>query len=110
MVAMAIGLMVTAGAAAFFQFAGLSMSGATSQALLNQRAGNAIEFIQGRARFATFVSNDASGNVLSLAFDDNASVDADSDGHAYNDRDHFEQFKFVGTNGTNAIATNMLVY
>jgi Tfp pilus assembly protein PilW len=111
MVASAIGLLVTAGAAMFFQFAGLSMSGATSQALLNQRAGNAVEFVQNRVRLATFVSNDASGNVLSLAFDDNTSVDSDSDGKAYNDRDHYEQFKFTGVNGsTNTTPTNSLIY
>jgi hypothetical protein len=95
----------------FFQFAALSMSGATSQALINQRAGNAIEFIQNRVRLATFVSNDASGNVLSLAFDDNRAVDSDTDGKAYNDRDHYEQFMFAGVNSsTNTTSTNMLIY
>lgn len=111
MVASAIGLMVTAGAMAFFQFAGISISGAAAQSVLNQRAGNTIEFIQSRARLATFVSNDASGNVLTLAFDDNTSVDSNADGKTYNDRDHFEQFKFVGVNGsTNTVSTNLLVY
>jgi hypothetical protein len=57
------------------------------------------------------VSNDASGNVLTLAFDDNTSVDSNADGKTYNDRDHFEQFKFVGVNGsTNTVSTNLLVY
>jgi type II secretory pathway pseudopilin PulG len=111
MVASSIGLLITAGAIVFFQFAGVSMSGATSQSLINQRAGNTIEFIQSRARLATFVSNDASGNTLSLAFDDNTSVDSDGDGRAYNDRDHYERFQFVGVNGsTNSTSTNSLVY
>jgi len=111
MVASSIGLLVTAGAVMFFQFAGTSMSGATAQSLLNQRAGNAVEFIQSRARLSTFVSNDASGNVLSMAFDDDPAVDSDSDGKSYNDRNHWEQFKFIGVNGsTNGISTNLLVY
>jgi Tfp pilus assembly protein PilW len=111
MIASSIGLLVTAGAVMFFQFAGTAMSGATSQSLLNQRAGNAIEFIQNRAQLATFASNDASGNTLTLAFDDDPTADSNGDGKSYNDRDHFEQFKFIGTNGsTNSASTNMLIY
>jgi prepilin-type N-terminal cleavage/methylation domain-containing protein len=110
LVASSIGLVITAGAMVFMQFAGLSISGSTSQSMINQRAGNAIQFIQNRARSAVFVTNDATGNVLSLAFDDDQEVDSDGDGKTYNDRNHFEQFKFIGVNGTNAVATNMLVY
>jgi len=111
MVASTIGLMITAGAVVFFQFSGLSISGTTSQSMINQRAGNAVEFIQSRARSAVFASNDVSGNVLSLAFDDDQEVDSDGDGKTYNDKNHFEQFKFIGVNGsTSTVATNMLVY
>jgi len=111
MVASAVGLLVMGGAMAFMQFAGTSMSGVTAQSGINQQAGNAIEFIQSRARLATMVSNDASGKVLTLAFDDNPLVDSDGDGKAYNDQNHFERFQFLGLNGsTNTASTNSLVY
>jgi prepilin-type N-terminal cleavage/methylation domain-containing protein len=111
MVASSIGLLVIAGVMMFMSFSGTSLSGTTAQSLINGRAGYAIEFIQNRARLATCVSNDASGNVLTLGFDDDPNTDSDNDGKPYNDRDHFEQFKFIGVNGsTNTISTNRLVY
>jgi Tfp pilus assembly protein PilW len=109
MVAGSISLLVMAGAMSFLWFSGLGISGVTAQAMANQRAGNAIEFIQSRARLA--VSVDASSNVLTLAFDDDPTIDSNSDGIAYNDRDHFERFQFVGVNGTATTAnTNKLIY
>ena len=56
MVAITIGVLVMAVAMAFMYFAGLSVSGITSQSVINRQAGNAIEFIQGRARLATSIS------------------------------------------------------
>lgn len=109
MVAGSIGLLVMGGAMSFLWFSGLGISGVTSQAMANQRAGNAIEFIQSRARLA--VSVDASSNVLTLGFDDDPTTDSDHDGIAYNDRDHYERFQFVGANGTSTGAnTNSLIY
>ena len=106
MIASSVGLLVMAGAMFFIKCAGLSLSGITGQTLLNQRAGNAIEFIQQRAQFATSISNSASGNVLTLSFDDNYLVDSDGDGKKYNDQDHYEQFQFIGVNGsTNTTVT-----
>jgi len=111
MVASSIGLLVIAGAMTFLQFANISLSGTIAQTGMNQQAGNAIEFIQSRVRLATSVSNDASGNVLTMSFDDNPVVDSDGDGIPYNDKDHYEQFQFLGLNGdTNATATNRLIY
>ena len=111
MVASAAGLLVMASAMAFMNFAGFSMSGITGQTILNQRAGNTVEFIQSRIELATSVSNNVSGNTLTLSFDDNVLVDSDGDGKPYNDKDHFEQFKFIGVNGsTNTAANNILVY
>jgi hypothetical protein len=111
MIASSIGLLVMGGAMFFIKCAGLSLSGITGQTLLNNRAGYAIEFIQRRAQFATSISNSVSGNVLTLSFDDDYTVDSDGDGKAYNDKDHYEQFQFIGVNGsTNTTTTNQLIY
>jgi prepilin-type N-terminal cleavage/methylation domain-containing protein len=103
---------VLAGAMTFLGFAGASVSGITAQNVANGKAGSTLEFIQSRARFATSVSNDASGNALTLGFDDNYAVDSDGDGKSYNDKNHFERFKFVGVNSTNTAdcASNHLDY
>lgn len=112
MIAATIGLMVVAGGYSFLYFALRAMSGVSAQAVLNEKGGNAIEFIQKRARLATYMATSSSGNTLTLGFDDNYSVDSDGDNKAYDDRDHYEQFHFVGTNSTNALAcaSNQLVY
>ena len=109
-VASALALLVMGGVMAFLWFCGLGVSGVSAQALCNQRAGNAAEFIQSRARFAIDASNDASGNVLTLAFDDNPTNDSDKNGITYDDMDHFERFQFIGNNATNNYAGNMLIY
>jgi hypothetical protein len=110
-VASAISLLVMAGAMTFLWVSGLGMSGVAAQALLDQQGGNAIEFIQSRARLAVCVSNDSSGNVLTLGFDDDPTTDSDGDQIAYNDKDHYERFQFIGVNGSaNNSSTNMLVY
>jgi Tfp pilus assembly protein PilW len=111
MVATGLSTLVMAGAMAFLWFSGIALSGVTSQALTTQRAGNAIEFIQSRVRMAVSVTNDASGNLLTLAFDDNPAVDSDHDDTSYNDKDHFERFQFIGSNGsTTKSTTNSLIY
>jgi type II secretory pathway pseudopilin PulG len=111
LVASAVGLLVMASAMAFLWFSGLGISGVTAQALANQRAGNTIEFIQSRARFAVSASNDSSGNILTLGFDDDPATDSNGDKITYNDKDHYERFQFFGVNGsaTNS-STNSLVY
>jgi hypothetical protein len=110
MVATALGLLVMGGVMAFLWFCGLGVSGVSAQALSNQRAGNAAEFIQSRARFAISASNDNSGNVLTLAFDDDPTTNSDHSGFTYDDADHFERFQFIGINGTNNFAGNKLIY
>jgi Tfp pilus assembly protein PilW len=110
MVASALSLLVMGGVMAFLWFCGLGVSGVGGQALCNQRAGNAAEFIQSRARFAINASNDFSGNALTLAFDDYPTNDSDHNGITYDDMDHFERFQFVGINGTNNFAGNKLIY
>lgn len=96
----------------FMYFSSRSFSGITAQNLLNAEAGNTIEFIQNRVRFATSISNSPDGNILTLGFDTNYSADSDGDGIAFNDRNYFEQFQFVGVNSTNytACSTNRLIY
>lgn len=86
----------------------LSISAITVQSTINQQAGNAIEFIQMNARLATSISNDTSGNILTLGLDDNSATDSNGDGKTYNDRDHYGRFQFLGVNSTNsaACATN----
>jgi Tfp pilus assembly protein PilW len=112
LIAASVGLMVIAGAYSFLFFALRAMAGISSQTVLNQKGGNAIEFIQKRIRFATTNFVSTSGNTLTFGIDDNPTVDFDGDGKAYNDRNHYEQFKFVGINSTNITdcATNQLVY
>jgi len=117
LVAVAMGVLVVAGAMAFIYYAAYAVSGVTAQTLFNQQAGNSIEFIQSRVRFATSISNDVSGNILTLGFDDNVALDTTSagfntNGIPWDDKDHFEQFKFIGVNSTNAsdCASNQLVY
>jgi prepilin-type N-terminal cleavage/methylation domain-containing protein len=112
LVASTLGGLVLTGSLAFIYFSAVSVSGITAQSLINQQAGNTIEFIQSRFRFATSFSNDVAGNALTLGFDDNYSVDSDTNGITYNDQDHYERFQFIGVNSTNttACATNQLVY
>ena len=111
MVASAISVMVMAGAMTFLWFSGLGVSGVAAQAVCNQQAGNAVEFIQTHARLAVCVSNDSSGNALTFGFDDNPATDDNGDTITYNDKNHYERFQFIGVNGsaTNS-ATNRLVY
>jgi hypothetical protein len=96
----------------------------TSQMSHNQNAGNGVEFILSRIELANSASNDASGNVLTLSFDDDPDVDSNNDSLSWNDQDHFEQFIYrsSGTNwnsdadnfiyhrsNTNSAASNIIV-
>jgi Tfp pilus assembly protein PilW len=112
LIASALGLLVLAGGYAFLFFALRAMAGVSTQTVLNQKGGNAIEFIQSRVRFATTNFASSSGNTLTLGFDNDCTRDSDGDGRPYDDRDRFEQFKFIGNNSTNIAdcATNLLVY
>jgi len=78
---------------------GRTLLSLTSQASHNQTAGNGAEFMISRIRLANSVTNDASGNTITLGFDDDPDVDSDGDGIKWNDQNHFEQFQFVDTDG-----------
>ena len=58
------------------------------------------------------VATDSTGNTLTLGFDDDFQTDSDGEGSPYNDQDHYETFKFTGTNGTSAAtsSSNRLIY
>jgi Tfp pilus assembly protein FimT len=107
-----IAALVVMGGLAFILFSSRALSGVTTQNVLNQQAGNTLEFMQSRIRFANTISNSASGNTLTLGFDDDPTVDSSGDKVAYNDVDHYERFRFVGTNSTDVTlcATNQLHY
>ena len=112
MVASGILLVLLAGVITFVNATAVSLSGITAQTGLIQQAGNSIAFIQDRVRLATRITSDASGNVLTISFDDDPKVDSNADGKLYNDQDHFERFTFSGVNSTNvaACSNNKLIY
>jgi hypothetical protein len=112
MIASTLGLMVVAAGYSFLYFTLRAMSGVSAQSVLNQKGAGALEFIESRTRFATYMATSTSGNTLTLGIDEDYTKDSDNDGKAYNDRDHYEQFQFIGSNSTNvlACATNRLIY
>jgi prepilin-type N-terminal cleavage/methylation domain-containing protein len=109
MVALTLSLLVIAATMDFFCVTGRALSGTTTQTLLNGEAGYAISKIQNAVRLATYMSNDASGNTLTLAYDLNPLVDSDGDGIPYNDKDQFARFQ-VQNIGTSSNPTNALMY
>lgn len=114
LMAFGIGTALMGGGATFLFFAAKACSGITSQTMANQQAANATELIEDRVRLATLVSNDVTGNILTLGFDTNTVVDSGNGGNgvAWANQDHFERFQFVGVNTTNfaGCASNQLVY
>jgi type II secretory pathway pseudopilin PulG len=110
MIAMTVATVILCATLAFINFSSVSMSGITAQANVNEQAATALQMMQSRARTATSVSNDATGSILTLGFDDNYNVDSNGDGLAYNDTDHIEQFKIVGTSTNVLNSTNSLIY
>ena len=111
LVASAIAIFVMSGFFIFSDFTGRSLAGIARQNLLNQKAGYAADYLVSRIRLATFVTNDASGNTLILAFDDSPTVDSNGDGIFGNDRDHWELFQFQNVDGSDTTAAdNRLIY
>jgi type II secretory pathway pseudopilin PulG len=112
MVASSVAMVVLGGGFLFLNTVIRSTAGVTSQTILNQQGGNTLELIQSRVRFATTNSVSESGNVLTLGFDDDFTVDSNGDGCTYNDKDHYEVFKFIGVNSTNytKCATNKILW
>ena len=112
MVASALSVTLMGGVMAFIKLGMLSFSGITVQSAMNEQAGRSLEFIQSRVRLATIITTNSMGNILTLGFDDDPLTDSNGDGKAYNDKDHYERFQFIGNNSTNltACSTNRLVY
>jgi prepilin-type N-terminal cleavage/methylation domain-containing protein len=112
LVSIGIGSVLLVVAMRFIYFATFGVSGITGQAVVNQRAGNAIEFIESRVRYSTSIAVDTNGNSLTLGFDDNYTNDSDGDKITYDDKDHYERFQFIGVNSTNTYLclSNKLVY
>jgi len=100
LIAVAISSVVLAITATFIAMAARSTSGIVKQTELNSQAGRTSEFIFNRVRFATSISNDSSGDTLTLGFDDDLNVDSDNDKKAYNDKDHFEIFQLITNTAT----------
>ena len=104
MVAVGISGLAIAMLTTFIVMVARSTSGIVKQSVVNGQAGYTSEFIFSRVRFATSVS--ASGNVLTLGFDDNINVDSNNDKKAYNDQDHYEVFMFNNGDGNDATTSN----
>lgn len=112
LVASSIAGTATVAALVFMNFARVSVSGVMAQAKISDSAARALAYMRSRIRIATSITADASGNTLTLGFDDDYSTDSNGDGVTYNDQDHYETFQFIGTNGTNSetALSNRLVY
>jgi prepilin-type N-terminal cleavage/methylation domain-containing protein len=106
MVAVAISTVLLAMSGTFIILAARSSSGIVQQAMLNERAGRTTEFIFQRIRFATSMTQDVTGNVLTLGYDTNYLVDSDGDKKAYNDRDYYEVFQFL--NGATSDSSSLV--
>jgi hypothetical protein len=110
-VASAMVAIIVAGLFAGTTFFTNSLQAVTRQNLLNDRAAAASEFILSRVRLAMTMTNDASGNMLTLEFDDDPAVDSNGDGKTYNDTNHVERFIFLSGDGDDGTtANNRLVH
>lgn len=109
MVAMSVMMLVMVTTMNYFCVTGRALSSSTSQSVLNWQGGYALQMIQSRVRLATLVSNDSTGNILTIGLDDNPLVDSNGDGITYNDQDHYEQFQVENVGTTNS-PTNIMVY
>ncbi len=109
-VASGISVLILTGAISFINFASITMSGITAQSTINDQAANAVQLFQSRARIATSVSNDATGTIVTLRFDDDYETDSDGDKVPYNDLNHLETFAMIGTSADLQSSTNSLVY
>jgi hypothetical protein len=105
MIAAAIVVLLAGVGWVFTESTGRTLSSASNQSEFNQRAGHAAEFLIYRIRMANTVTNDSAGNTLTLSFDDDPTVDSDGDGIKWNDKDHYEEFKY---NDTDGVSTTLL--
>jgi prepilin-type N-terminal cleavage/methylation domain-containing protein len=112
LVASSVAGVAIVGTLLFTRFVRISITGVTSQMMVSNAAGNAMATLRSRIRVSTSTTVDATGNTLTLGFDDNNAVDSDGDGSFYNDKDHYETFVFSGTNSTNwaTASSNRIIY
>jgi len=111
LVATAVLTLVVGAFAVFLRATGVSIVNVTNQSTFNQEAGHATEFIISRIRLANTASNAASGDLLTLSFDDNPDADSNGDKLTWNDLDHFEQFRFEPTDGNaDTLENNRITY
>ncbi len=110
-IALALGVLVIGAGLVFSEGAGRTLVSITSQSTHNQSAGNGTEVMIQRIRAANTASVDVAGITLTLGFDDNPDVDSDGDKVRWNDRDHFEEFKFLDGDGSLAtLVDNKITY
>lgn len=113
LVAVGISSLMLAMTSTFAIMTARSTSGVVQQAVINDQAGRVSELIFNRVRFATSLAVDATGNTLTLSFDDDFMTDSSipPDKKTYNDRDHYEVFQFLTGDGSDATTTdNRLIY
>ena len=92
---LALGALVIGAVLVFTEGASRTLVSLTSQSSHNQFAGNGTEFMIQRIRAANTARVDTAGMTLTLGFDDNPDSDSNGDKVKWNDRDHFEEFRFV---------------
>ena len=111
MVTIAILLLLALVGWVFTESTGRTLSSASNQSDFNQKAGHATELLITRIRLANTVSVNGSGNTLTLSFDDNPEVDSDADGNPWNDKNHYEEFKYNdGDGSTITLLDNTITY
>jgi prepilin-type N-terminal cleavage/methylation domain-containing protein len=108
-VAVAVFSLLAAAAFVFVESTGRSLSSVATQSDLNQSAGHMTEFLLQRIRLANSATSDSSGNVLTFSFDDDPTVDSDSDGMTWNDRNHYERLTFSDGDGFLSTLTNNVI-
>ena len=110
-IAVALGVLVSGIFVLFSESTGRTLVSLTSQSSHNQAAGNGAEFMISRVRLANSASVDASGNTLTLSFDDNPDVDSNADKIKWNDQDHFELFQYKDSDGiATTLGDNIIIY
>lgn len=111
MISTAIVVMAIGAVMAFTEGTSRSLANIATQSQLTTDVSNLSQFMAQRVRGANFAATDTNGNTLYLAFDDNIAADSSADGNKYNDRNHYESFQFVNTDGSDATTTdNKFIY
>lgn len=111
MISTTIVVMAMGAALVFTESVNRSLANISTQSKISADVAGAAGFLAQRIRVATFASVSTNGNILYLAFDDNLSTDSNTNGNKYDDRDHYESFKFQSIDGSEATLTdNQFIY